>query len=307
MHLSCSSIDSFFRSKTVRAIVAQNLCTPILLGAPFLSHNKIIIDHELRNCVVKEINYDLLHPKPLPSPKPSNADLLDIYTAKKAVVQELNNILPELKDIVDESCEPIHEANIVAAIHQRIVALATLEDLLQRDGIAKTEFADRFPDDIPHNDLLPNDVLFRIKLKDADKIIHSRSYNCLQKYHAAWKMLLDQHIAAGPLRPSSSMHSSPAFIIPKPDPTVLPRWVNDYRQLNLNTVPDNHPLPRIDKILRDCTKGKIFGKIDMTNSFFQMKVHPDDIHLMATLTPWGLYEWMVMPMGVRNAPACHQR
>jgi hypothetical protein len=45
----------------------------------------------------------------------------------------------------------------------------------------------------------------------------------------------------------------------------------------------------------------------MTNSFFQTKMHPDHIHLTAVSTPFGLYEWMVMPMGLRNAPSIHQR
>lgn len=73
-------------------------------------------------------------------------------------------------------------------------------------------------------------------------------------------------------------------------------------------MPDNHPLPHIDEILRDCAKGLFFGKIDMTNLFFQTKVHPNDIHwLAAHTTPWGLYEWTVMPMGIHNAPAVHQR
>lgn len=47
--------------------------------------------------------------------------------------------------------------------------------------------------------------------------------------------------------------------------------------------------------------------MDMTNSFFQTLVHPDDIHLTAVLTPFGLYKWVAMPMGCRNAPATHQR
>lgn len=45
----------------------------------------------------------------------------------------------------------------------------------------------------------------------------------------------------------------------------------------------------------------------MTNSFFQTQVHPDDIHLTAVRTPWGLYEWTVMPMGGCNSPSTHQR
>jgi Reverse transcriptase (RNA-dependent DNA polymerase) len=45
----------------------------------------------------------------------------------------------------------------------------------------------------------------------------------------------------------------------------------------------------------------------MTNSFFQTRVHPDDIHLTAVTTPFRLYEWLAMPMGLRNSPAIHQR
>jgi hypothetical protein len=102
------------------------------------------------------------------------------------------------------------------------------------------------------------------------------------------------------------IHHMLAFIVPKTDPSVLPRWVNDYHALNANTVIDAHPLPQVDDILSDCTKGKIWSKLDMTNSFFQTWVHPDDIHLTAVSTPWGLYEWLAMPMGLRNAPAIHQ-
>ena len=44
----------------------------------------------------------------------------------------------------------------------------------------------------------------------------------------------------------------------------------------------------------------------MTNSFFQTQMHPEDVGLTAVNTPWGLYEWVVMPMGITNAPAIHQ-
>lgn len=97
----------------------------------------------------------------------------------------------------------------------------------------------------------------RIMLKDASKTITTRTYSCPRKYHDAWKTLIQQHLDAGRIRPSSSQHASPAFIIPKADKTALPRWVNDYRQLNGNTIPDNYPLPRVDDILADCAKGKI--------------------------------------------------
>ena len=111
---------------------------------------------------------------------------------------------------------------------------------------------------------------------------------------------------SGFIRPSSSAFASPSFIIPKANPTVLPRWVCDYRRLNENMVPDNFCLPQVDDILADCAKGKIWGTIDMTDSFFQKRMHPDDIHKTAVTTPFGNYEWCVMPMGFRNSPAIHQ-
>ena len=38
-----------------------------------------------------------------------------------------------------------------------------------------------------------------------------------------------------------------------------------------------------------------------------MCVHLDDVKLTAVMTPFGLYEWVVMSMGCRNALATHQR
>ena len=46
--------------------------------------------------------------------------------------------------------------------------------------------------------------------------------------------------------------------------------------------------------------------IDMNDSFFQTRIHPDDVPLMAVSTPFGLYKWLVMPMGLWNAPTIHQ-
>src|SRR6266702_5217298 len=117
---------------------------------------------------------------------------------------------------------------------------------------------------------------------------------------------LQQHLDARRIQLSSAPAGSGTFIIPKADPTILPRWVNDYRQLNSNTITDSFPIPHINDILADIATGQIFGQIDMTNSFFQTCMHPDDVGLTAVNTPWGLYEWMVMPMGIKNAPAMQQ-
>ena len=160
---------------------------------------------------------------------------------------------------------------------------------------------------LPHTDELPTQPVAQIKLKDSDSLIKTRNYPCPRKWKEAWHTLLQQHLEAGRICPSDAPAGSGAFIIPKVDPSVLPRWVNDYRQLNTNTITDSFPLPRISEILSDCGNGVFFTSLDMTHSFFQTHMHPNDVKLTTVNTPWGLYEWVVMPMGIKNAPAIHQR
>ena len=83
---------------------------------------------------------------------------------------------------------------------------------------------------------------------------------------------------------------------------ALGKWLLSTQQQHMW---DSFPLPHVDDILADCRKGKIFAKMDMTNSF-QRWVHPDDIHLTTVRTPWGLYEWTIMPQGGFSAPTTHQ-
>ena len=210
----------------------------------------------------------------------------------------------------------ISDSDIVAPIevapliHDRLTSLAEQQRLADDLASCKHDARQRFArvfEPIPHVDELPTDTLACIRLKDASRSISSHSYSCPRKYRDAWKTLIDQHLDASCIRPSCSSNASAAFIIPKSDPTVLPCWVNNYRELNDNTVLDAHPLPHIDDILADCAKGRFWAKIDMTNSFFQTHLHPDDIHLTAVNTPFGLYEWTVMPMGLKNCLAMHQR
>ena len=98
------------------------------------------------------------------------------------------------------------------------------------------------------------------------------------------------------IRLLNSKHALPSFLTLKADSMVLPCWVNNYCVLNSNTILDSYPLPHVGGILADCMKRKIWSQLDMTNSFFQTHVHPDDICLTVITTLFGLYEWMVMPV-----------
>lgn len=68
--LSLTSLDAAWTSKLIRAIITPGICMPIILGLPWLIHNKIVTDHDARTCVDKITNYDLLNPPPILPPPP---------------------------------------------------------------------------------------------------------------------------------------------------------------------------------------------------------------------------------------------
>lgn len=190
-------------------------------------------------------------------------------------------------------------------INTCVEVLTHVAALMHHEDQLKAEFHDIF-EPIPHVNQLPTDVQVWIKLKNMEHAIKTRSYQCLQKFQEAWGILIQKHLDVGRIQPSSSPWASPAFIILKADVTVLLHWVNDFWQLNMNTVMNLHPLPWVDDILADCGKGKIWVTINMTNSFFQTRMHPNDVPLTVVTTLFGLYRWLVMPTGLQNAPTIHQ-
>jgi hypothetical protein len=222
------------------------------------------------------------------------------------VINDIKNVFPRTHESLDNSAT-LRSPCPIAVVRSHIEQLVSDEALTCKGEALKQEYIDIFPADIPDTCELPDEVLMKIKLRDDVKPMVACAYSCPKKYRNGWKTLIEQHLAAGRIRPSNSDYVSPAFIVPKADPNVLPRWVNDYRKLNSNTIADNHPLPLVEDILRDCAGHTFYGKIDMTNSFFQTRMDPDSIKYTAVNTPFGLYEWCVMPMGLRNSPAVHQR
>lgn len=293
------------------AKVTKGLPIPILLGIPFIVREDLVLDMALKTIYVRETGYDLVNPllpvrvwQPkykIPPPTPPKK-----RPPKIPAGVSLEDALPARLDASKLT------RKIVAAVRKRIVSLSFEEERQEAERNIHVEFADMFPTRLPDFADMPDHIYHRIRLIDNNKVVRGRGYTSAKKHNQQHRELLDLHLAAGRLRPSSSEHASPCFVIPKfkngvPDTSVLGRWINDYRELNLNTVRDSYPLPKVSDILSDCGKGKIFSKLDMTNAFFQTKVHPDDIHLTAVRTPWGLYEWTVMPMGGCNAPSTHQR
>ena len=144
-------------------------------------------------------------------------------------------------------------------------------------------------------------IQHEIKLEDQSEPFKSRVRPLSVPDKEFVRETISDLLRNGKIRPSKSPWGAPPVLVRKKDGSQ--RFCVDFRKLNDLTKKDAYPIPRIEEML-DCLNGsKFFCTLDFASGYWQIAMHPDDVEKTAFITHCGLFEWIIMPFGLCNAPA----
>ncbi|UYV74891.1 hypothetical protein LAZ67_12001698 [Cordylochernes scorpioides] len=178
----------------------------------------------------------------------------------------------------------------------------------QRRTEAKTSLED---DDVPIDDtttkplFTPQEKGRKGKFKIAKHNIHTvphppiqlRRYRRSASEYDEIKRQVEDLKKKRLVRDSRSPWAFPVTLVPMADGQK--RLCVDYSRLNALTIADKMPLPNIQEVIDRLQKAKYFTSLDITSGYWHVEMAPDSTEKTVFITNEGLYEWLVMPFGLK--------
>ena len=125
------------------------------------------------------------------------------------------------------------------------------------------------------------------------------------KAKQAWDELIQLGIVEKVDPEKANTYCSPLHFVPKPNGFLRP--VGDFRLLNLQTELDQFPLPHLRDFTHQIAGCRVFSKVDLRKAFHSIVIDKRDRFKTCVTTPWGLFNFKRLAMGMRNSAQSFQR
>mmetsp|Transcript_17599 Transcript_17599/g.22837 ORF Transcript_17599/g.22837 Transcript_17599/m.22837 type:complete len:225 (+) Transcript_17599:323-997(+) len=135
--------------------------------------------------------------------------------------------------------------------------------------------------------------------------VYGRTYRKSPEEKKIIKEHVEKMLKQKIIQPSESEWNSPILLTKKKNSSW--RFCIDFRRINDLTKKDNYPLPRIDDTLDSLYGAQIFCSLDAASGYWHIPIVQKDTKKTTFQTDEGLFEFIKMPFGLKNAPAKYQR